>query len=346
MRDIKTILQVLFVLLFIGTDEVGAQNKSEQTSGWLLQGIITDVHGEPLVGATVRELRTSKGTVSDLDGKFSMQVHKGQTLLFDYVGMKQKSILVGEDRFIKVELESSDNSLEEVVVTGYNQVNSRIFVGAAAKISTKDFAFSPQADFSRLLEGRAPGLNISSVSSTFGVAPKMNIRGGGSINGNVQPLWVVDGAILEDFAPLDSEQLLSGDAITLISSNIAGLNPADIESIEVLKDASATSLYGARGMNGVIIVTTKSGERGKGLNLSYNLTLSKRFKPDYGQFDMMDSRETMKVYREMANKGYFTMNDALYARRGGVYTQMFERITNYNGNGFELANTDAAKDNF
>lgn len=346
MRDIKTILQVLFVLLFIGTDEVGAQNKSEQTPGWLLQGIITDVHGEPLVGATVRELRTSKGTVSDLDGKFSMQVHKGQTLLFDYVGMKQKSILVGEDRFIKVELESSDNSLEEVVVTGYNQVNSRIFVGAAAKISTKDFAFSPQADFSRLLEGRAPGLNISSVSSTFGVAPKMNIRGGGSINGNVQPLWVVDGAILEDFAPLDSEQLLSGDAITLISSNIAGLNPADIESIEVLKDASATSLYGARGMNGVIIVTTKSGERGKGLNLSYNLTLSKRFKPDYGQFDMMDSRETMKVYREMGNKGYFTMNDALYARRGGVYTQMFERITNYNGNGFELANTDAAKDNF
>ena len=143
------------------------------------------------------------------------------------------------------------------------------------------------------------------------MAPKMNIRGGGSINGNVQPLWVVDGAILEDFAPLDSEQLLSGDAITLISSNIAGLNPADIESIEVLKDASATSLYGARGMNGVIIVTTKSGERGKGLNLSYNLTLSKRFKPDYGQFDMMDSRETMKVYREMANKGYFTMNDAL-----------------------------------
>lgn len=141
MRDIKTILQVLFVLLFIGTDEVGAQNKSEQTPGWLLQGIITDVHGEPLVGATVRELRTSKGTVSDLDGKFSMLVHKGQTLLFDYVGMKQKSILVGEDRFIKVELESSDNSLEEVVVTGYNQVNSRIFVGAAAKISTKDFAF-------------------------------------------------------------------------------------------------------------------------------------------------------------------------------------------------------------
>lgn len=88
------------------------------------------------------------------------------------------------------------------------------------------------------------------------MAPKMNIRGGGSINGNVQPLWVVDGAILEDFAPLDSEQLLSGDAITLISSNIAGLNPADIESIEVLKDASATSLYGARGMNGVIIVMT------------------------------------------------------------------------------------------
>lgn len=141
MRDIKTILQVLFVLLFIGTDEVGAQNKSEQTPGWLLQGIITDVHGEPLVGATVRELRTSKGTVSDLDGKFSMQVHKGQTLLFDYVGMKQKSILVGEDRFIKVELESSDNSLEEVVVTGYNQVNSRIFVGLLPRFLRKILLF-------------------------------------------------------------------------------------------------------------------------------------------------------------------------------------------------------------
>lgn len=347
MKRLNRLLPLIIVLLFTIVVDAGAQHgQAEVSGGWWLKGMVTDGHGEPLVGATVREARTFKGTVSDIDGKFSIQVRKGQILLFDYVGMKQQKLQVNTDKFVKIVMESSDNSLEEVVVTGYHQVNSRIFVGSAAKVSTKDFAFSPQADFSRLLEGKAPGLNISSASSAFGSAPKMNIRGGGSINGSVQPLWVVDGAVLEDFASLDTEQLLSGDAITLISSNIAGLNPADIESIEVLKDASATSLYGARGMNGVIIVTTKSGERGKGLSLSYNLTLSKRFKPSYRQFDMMDSRETMEVYREMENKGYFTMNEALYARRGGVFTQWYERITDFDGTGFGLTNTEAEKEGF
>lgn len=198
-----------------------------------------------------------------MNGQFEIRTSVGEKWTVSYIGMKPYEFVVKSEKKLRIVLESDVQALAEVVVTGYSKVNSRLFVGAVTKVSTQDFLSAPQADFSRLLEGKAPGLNISSVSSTFGAAPKVNIRGGSSIHGNVQPLWVVDGAVVEDMVALNEEQLASGDAITLVSSTLAGLNPADIESIEVLKDASATSLYGARGMNGVIVVESKAGKRGK-----------------------------------------------------------------------------------
>ena len=136
-------------------------------------------------------------------------------------------------------------------------------------------------------------------------SPRINIRGGASILGNVQPLWVIDGAVYEDLVHLSLDQLASGDAVTLIGSAIAGLNPADIQDIQVLKDASATSVYGARALNGVIVVTTKQGQRETPLKVNYSTENSVRLRPNYGQYDLLNSQETMALYQEMEEKGYF-----------------------------------------
>lgn len=312
----------------------------------IVKGVVTDTDGEPLAGAAIQNTQRGNGTVTDLDGRFEIKASRSEKWTVSYLGMKPYEFVVKSGKLLRIMLEPDVQALGEVVVTGYSKVNSRLFVGAVTKVSAQDFLAAPQADFSRLLEGKAPGLNISSVSNTFGSAPKVNIRGGGSINGNVQPLWVVDGAVVEDMVVLNDEQLSSGDAITLVGSTLAGMNPADIERIEVLKDASATSLYGARGMNGVIVVESKAGKRGKGLEVAYNFTTSLRVRPSYAQFNMMNSAETMQVYQEMENKGYFTMNRALYGRRGGVYTQMYQLIDSYQQGGFGISNTLESKRSF
>lgn len=329
----------LYTLLFFMCLLPNIVQLSAQSPPKVIQGVVLDSDGEPLVGATLRNPINGNGTVSDVDGRFELRTQIGEKWMVSYIGMQSQTITIRSDKFLQIRLQTDTQLLNEVVVTGYSKVNSRVFVGSVSKVSTEDFTIAPQTDISRLLEGKAPGLNISTISNAFGAAPKVNIRGGGSINGNVQPLWVVDGAVVEDMVVLDNEQLASGDAITLVSSTIAGLNPADIESIEILKDASATSLYGARGMNGVIVVTSKSGKRGKGFDVNYHFTTSIRQKPSYTQYDMMNSAETMQVYDEMANKGYFSMNDALYGRRGGVYSQMYNAIDRYTMSGFGLKNT-------
>lgn len=141
--------------------------------------------------------------------------------------------------------------------------DKRLFSGAATKIDASKAKLDGMADISRSLEGRAAGVSVQNVSGTFGTAPKIRVRGATSIFGSSKPLWVVDGVIMEDITDVDASSLSSGDAKTLISSAIAGLNADDIESFQILKDGSATSIYGARAMAGVIVVTTKKGKAGQ-----------------------------------------------------------------------------------
>lgn len=342
-HNVGLMLALSFLLHINCLYAISPHVEQESTPQLVVKGVVTDTGGEPLIGAAVQNTRKKNGVVTDLNGRFEIRTSVGEKWTVSYIGMKSHDFVVKSGKLLRIALEPDVQTLGEVVVTGYSKVNSRLFVGAVNKVTTQDFLSAPQADFSRLLEGKAPGLNISSVSNTFGAAPKINIRGGGSIHGNVQPLWVVDGAVVEDMVVLNEEQLASGDAITLVSSTLAGLNPADIESIEVLKDASATSLYGARGMNGVIVVESKAGKRGKGLDVTYNFTASLRARPSYSQFNMMNSAETMQVYHEMENKGYFTMDRALYGRRGGVYSQMYQLINSFQQDGFGLPNTPEAR---
>ncbi|WP_018676278.1 SusC/RagA family TonB-linked outer membrane protein [Riemerella columbina] len=238
--------------------------------------------------------------------------------------------------------------IEEVVLTGYTKVKNRVFTGAATQVKLKDIQLDGVPDVSRMLEGRVAGLNIQNVTGTFGAAPRINIRGGASITGNVQPLWVVDGAVYEDIVSLTLDQLVSGDAVTLISSAIAGINPSDIQDIQVLKDASATSMYGARALNGVIVISTKSGRRNAPNKVSYTYEQTYRGIPSYSDYDLLNSQETMSIYREMEKKGYFSMANAYHGRRAGVYYKMYDAINTYNPNTgkYALENTEDARLNY
>lgn len=310
-----------------------------------VRGIVVDADGETLPGATIKDANGRPMAVTDAEGRFATRGVKGQSWSVSYIGM-QPLQFVTTDQEERLTLLPEAGALSDVVITGYSRVNARLFVGAVGKISTDHFAHTPQPDLARLLQDQAPGLNISVVSNTFGAAPKMDVRGGGSINGTVQPLWVVDGTVVEDLVNLSPEQLVSGDASTLVGSAIAGLNPSDIESVEVLKDASATSLYGARGMNGVVVVTTKGGRTGTGLQVNYHLTSSIRQRPSYSELGLMNSAESMQMYNEMEAKGLLTRTDALYGRRGGVYSQMYALMEQGTEGEYILPNTPQAKADF
>lgn len=158
---------------------------------------------------------------------------------------------------MSVTLNTDVQTLSEVVVTGMQKMDKRLFTGATAQLSAEEVKLDGMPEISRALEGRAAGVSVQNVSGTFGTAPKIRVRGATSIYGSSKPLWVVDGVIMEDAIEVGADDLSSGDAETLISSAIAGLNADDIESFQILKDGSATSIYGARAMAGVIVVTTK-----------------------------------------------------------------------------------------
>ena len=310
-------------------------------------GTICNEQGEPLIGAYVHVVETKAKAVTDVDGRFTVKAAVGQTLQASYIGMLTQQVKIGK-RPLNIVLKDDSRQVDEVVVTGYQNIRNRVYTGAATSVKMDDIKLEGIADVSRMLEGRVPGLSIQNVSGTFGSAPRINIRGGASIIGNVQPLWVIDGAVYEDLVHLSLDQLASGDAVTLISSAVSGLNPSDIQDIQVLKDASATSVYGARALNGVIVITTKSGRRESPLRVSYSTENTVRLKPRYGDFDLLNSQETMSIYQEMYDKGYFGISNSLYGRRSGIYYQLYKGVSTINPatGTYYLPNTPEARADF
>lgn len=299
--------------------------------------VISGEDNEPVIGASVTvKGKPTIGAVTDLDGKFEFNVPTGtKTLVVSFVGMKSQEVAAKPNQ--KIVLESDAQTLEEVVVTGYQKVDRRLFTGAAEKIKGDAAKIAGVADVSQGLQGKAAGVQVQSVSATFGAAPKIRVRGASSIYGNQTPLWVVDGVVLEDVVEVSADDLSSGNASTLISSAVAGLNSDDIEDFQILKDASATALYGARAMNGVIVITTKRGRKGSA-SISYSGEFTVRTKPSYHQYNIMNSKDQMSVFNELEDKGWFNHSNMARAQNGGVYYKMNDMI--FKG---ELLNTDASK---
>ncbi len=307
--------------------------------------IISEEDDQPVVGASVLVKGTTIGTVTDIDGKFSINdvPSSGKTLKISYIGMKTQEVPIRPGT-LKILLKPDSEILDEVVVTGMQKMDKRLFTGAASKLSAESVKMDGLADISRGLEGRAAGVSVQNVSGTFGTAPKIRVRGATSIYGSSKPLWVVDGVIMEDVLEVSADELSSGNAETLISSAIAGLNADDIESFQILKDGSATSIYGARAMAGVIVVTTKKGKAGQN-RISYTGEYTLRLKPSYSTYNIMNSQDQMAVYQELAQKGYLNYAEIANASSSGVYGKMYQLISEYDRTSgqFGLINTDEAK---
>ena len=306
-----------------------------------ISGTVVDDAGEPVIGATVMVKGTKQGVVTDVDGKFTIKASKGNTLVVTYIGYDKREVKAQNG--MKVTMYSADTSLDEVVVTGIMKQDKRLFTGATSKVDADKAKLDGIADITRSLEGRVAGVQLENVSSTFGTAPKIRVRGATSIYGSSSPLWVVDGVIMEDAVQVSSDDLSSGDASTLIANAIAGLNADDIESFQVLKDGSATSIYGARAMAGVIVITTKKGKAGRS-SVNYTGEFTYRMKPSYSDYNICNSQEQMGIYKEMAAKGWLTLSQLANSSSSGIYGKMYSLIDTYNSTDgqFGLAYTDAA----
>lgn len=326
---------LLFISLFVAVGAVFPQTD--------IKGTVLDETGFGAIGATVvADNDPSVGTSTDLDGNFELTVPAGcKNVIISYIGYQ--TLTVPAKPSIKVTLQPETHQIEEVVVTGMVKQDKRLFTGATTKVDADKAKLDGVADISRSLEGRAAGVSVQNVSGTFGTAPKIRVRGATSIYGASKPLWVVDGVVLEDAVELGADDLSSGDATTLIASAISGINADDIESFQILKDGSATSIYGARAMAGVIVVTTKKGQAGKS-KLSYTGEFTYRMKPSYSDYNICNSQEQMGIYQELRNKGWLEASNLSTAKNSGVYGKMFSLIDTYdqtNGK-FGLQNSESS----
>ena len=243
--------QRLFILMLmtVCSTAVLAQGK--------VSGTVVDANGEPVIGASILVKGTSKGTVTDFDGNYNIpSVPQNATLVFSYVGFRTQSVAVAGKSQINVTLEEDKQLLDEVVVVGYGVQRKSDVTGALTRVGEKELNAKPVANAFEALQGKAAGVDITS-SERPGTVGSIKIRGTRSLNASSEPLYVVDGVPLQ-------------------SGGIEALNPRDIESIDILKDASSTAIYGSRGANGVVLITTKRGQEGK-MQLSYagSLTFEK-----------------------------------------------------------------------
>jgi len=242
-KHLDNFQRLSFFILFIGF-AIGAfaQNK--------ITGIVTDTSGEPVIGASVVVKGTTNGSITDLNGNFSiLNVPQNTTLVVSYIGYVSQTIATNGRHELKVSLVEDKKTLEEVVVVGYGVQKKSDVTGALTRIGQTELNAMPVKDALQAMQGKTAGVDIT-TNQRPGETGGISIRGVRSLNADQGPLYVVDGMIIQN-------------------GGIENLNPQDIESIDVLKDASATAIYGSRGANGVILVTTKHGRNGKAV-ISYS----------------------------------------------------------------------------
>lgn len=268
-------------------------------------GRVLDTDGSPVIGAGLVCIeKNTAGTTTDLDGNFSITLPAGaKTVKFSSVGMKELvyQIIPGRTENVRIIMEWENTELDQVVVTGYAQTSVKRITGSVAVLNSEKFEAKAISSVDALMQGEVAGVSIKSLSGQPGTQAKITIRGSNNITGSSAPLWVVDGVPLQSESPaLSSEQLATGGFDNIFVNGIGNINPNDIESITILKDAAAAAIYGSRAANGVIVVTTKKGEAGK-MRISYNNTFSWSFKPERS-LNLMNSSEKLSWEDELWNE--------------------------------------------
>ncbi len=270
-----------------------------------VKGKVTDINGNAVSGVSVLVKGTKKGTTTDDKGSFSIDLEPSdKVLVFSFVSMKTQEIVVGTQTVINVVLLAEEKKEEEIVVVGYGTARAKDLTGAVSRVTAEDLEGAPpHSDIASMLQGRAAGVNVMVASGAPGTAVAVQIRGTASLTGNNQPLWVVDG--------IPQYNASGSDIATLLYD----FNVNDIESVDVLKDASATAIYGSRAANGVIIVTTKKGNKyaKPQIDFSYNLGIQAQ----RDNFRMLNTQEFIDVITATARNHFYTVGTV---GSGGVAT--------------------------
>lgn len=228
----------------------------------LVTGRVTESSGTSLPGVNVVIKGTTRGTTTDADGIFKIMASSHDTLVFSYIGYRKASRYVGNKKSINIILRTGSKTLNELVVVGYGSLRKSDMTGATSSVRVKTNVARESNTVDQLLQGRAAGVQVTSNNGNPGSGINVQIRGINSLRGNNQPLYVVDGVVIST-AGTDASMAKQGNDLQEYQNGLAGLEPSDIASIEILKDASATAIYGSRGANGVVLITTKNGEAGK-----------------------------------------------------------------------------------
>lgn len=244
----------------------------------VLKGTVTDVKGEPIIGANIKVEGTNIGTITNMDGQFTLNVPENAILQISYIGFISQNIKVGTNKSITVQLQEDSQSLEEVVVVGYGTMKKSDLTGSVSSLTSDNFKTGTDLTPQQLMQGSFSGVNISQNSGKPGGSNTIRVRGGTSITASNDPLYVIDGVPISTSAGVNQSNISTSTTDFFDQEPVnplANINPGDIESINILKDASATAIYGSRGANGVIMITTKKGKQGvRQLDYSFNLGIS------------------------------------------------------------------------
>lgn len=316
-----------------------------------LKGLVSDEEGNPLVGAHVKVEGSKSGTVVDAEGAYTLPISTGRTTIeVSYLGMRTYSATVQagtKDVTRNIVLTPSSTTLGEVVITnGYQTIDPRNNTAAITSVKMEDLLMPNMTTIDQSLEGRIPDLVFTTNSGEAGVTGRVRMRGTSTISGKREPLWVLDGFVLQDPVDVSTEQLNDPDYINYIGNAISGINPEDIDRIDVLRDAAATAIYGTRASNGVIVVTTKKGKVGPPtIRYSGQMTVTQR--PHYtdSNIKLMNSQERVKFGQDLCNLHYaFPQNMPMVGYEGAfyryetgqtTYQQFLQEVQRY-----ETVNTD------
>lgn len=301
-RSVFRIMTMILFFLFLGVgntfSNVNASNAPDEQlqQGKKIKGVVRDETGEPIIGANVIEKGTSNGLITDLDGAFSLEVKPGSTLVISYIGYISQEIPITDNTTtLNIKLVEDSKTLDEVVVVGYGTMKKSDLTGSVSSFRKKDMNQGVNSSLSGLLQGKAAGVQVTQASAEPGGGITIQVRGAGSVNAESGPLYVVDGL------PIETSNVVSGSGngmpgMRVARSPISNINPADIESIEILKDASATAIYGARGANGVVLVTTKKGASGK-MKVNYSGFVGMQVKKD--MIEVLNAEDYKRILNEI-----------------------------------------------
>ena len=297
-----------------------------------VSGIVRDENGEALPGVTVLLKGTSTGVTTGPDGRYTLLIpgsHPGTRLIFSFVGMETREVVVDRE-VIDVVMKLDVTKMEEVVITGYQVIDKKKLTSAVSTVKVKDVMIPGTMSIDQMLQGRVPDMLMMTNSGEVGVAPKIRIRGTSTLVGNREPLWVVDGIIVQDPVPIAPEELNDPDYINRIGNAIAGLNPRDIERIDVLKAASATAIYGVKAANGVIVITTKKGQIGRPV-VNYDFSTTYRRRPRYTDrnINLMNSKQRVEFSKDLVEKHHIYSSGVNLIGYEGLVANLYNGSINY-----------------